>query len=538
MKRFALFTLILGCLAISAQSPATPPGLLVADVHASPRRSYPFFFAVLLPQNRYVVRDATMLDLVATAWNLNPENVQGGPAWLEHDHYDIIANLPSNASKADQRLMLQDLLKTRFHLALHNGTVPLPAFILTSDKAKSRLRPAAETSASECREADQGPTAPGAIRVVHVACRNMSMEQFATQIHDMAGGYLTKPVVDSTQLGGSWDFDLKWTSRGDLAKAGPDGISIFDAVDKQLGLKLSLETAPRPVVLVDSVLRQPTANAPDLDRILPPPALPQFEVATIKPSKPGTEGNGRISGEEVNFKAILLKDLIDLAWDLSENDHENIVNAPKWLSEDRFDLSAKVSPQSAGIAAAGGANLPMDIYEVQEMLRALLIERFQIKAHMEVRPIEAYTLYAAKPRLRPADPTVRTVCKEGPGPDGKDPRLANPELNRLVSCRNMTMPEICDELNQQAGGYIFSPVLDATDLKGSYDFTLSFSSADRLAHAAPHPATASGESISDPNGALSVFDAVNRQLGLKLVKQRRPNPVLVIDHIEEKPTAN
>ena len=50
-------------------------------------------------------------------------------------------------------------------------------------------------------------------------------------------------------------------------------------------------------------------------------------------------------------------------------------------------------------------------------------------------------------------------------------------------------------------------------------------------------ATAAGEA-SDPNGALSLFDAVNRQLGLKLVKQRRPLPALVIEHVEQKPTEN
>jgi uncharacterized protein (TIGR03435 family) len=42
----------------------------------------------------------------------------------------------------------------------------------------------------------------------------------------------------------------------------------------------------------------------------------------------------------------------------------------------------------------------------------------------------------------------------------------------------------------------------------------------------------------DPNGAVTLFDAVSKQLGLKLEKQRRPVQVLVIDHIEEKPTEN
>ena len=44
--------------------------------------------------------------------------------------------------------------------------------------------------------------------------------------------------------------------------------------------------------------------------------------------------------------------------------------------------------------------------------------------------------------------------------------------------------------------------------------------------------------VSDPVGGVSLLEAVEKQLGLKLVEQKRPVPVLVIDHIEEKPTDN
>jgi uncharacterized protein (TIGR03435 family) len=143
-------------------------------------------------------------------------------------------------------------------------------------------------------------------------------------------------------------------------------------------------------------------------------------------------------------------------------------------------------------------------------------------------------LIAVSPKLRKADPLSRTRCKEGPGPDGKDPRIANPVFNRLVSCQNMTMPQIGDELQRVAPGYIYSSVLDATGIKGSWDFTLSFSSADLTTGGGDEGKSAT----SDPNGALSMFDAVSKQLGLKLEKQKRPVSVLVIDHIEEKPTEN
>jgi len=102
----------------------------------------------------------------------------------------------------------------------------------------------------------------------------------------------------------------------------------------------------------------------------------------------------------------------------------------------------------------------------------------------------------------------------------------------------MTMAQIGVKLQDLAAGYIYSPVLDTTGITGSYDFTLSFSSADLAGGVGGGPAGGGATGASDPNGALSLFDALTKEMGLKLEKVRRPAPVLVIDHIEEKPTEN
>lgn len=358
------------------------------------------------------------------------------------------------------------------------------------------------------------------------------MPGLANTLHDFAGGYLDKPVIDETKLAGAWDFTIKWTSRDQLEKQGADGISIFAAVEKELGLKLELKTAPRPVFQVVSVDETPTRNVGNIAEALPEPPPPSFEVATIKPSAPDEQGDGRITGDRIETRATPLMFLIDFGWGLNPNNHEAIANAPKWLESAKFDILAKAGANARVDRFSGGTLINFE--DLRSMLRGMFAERFQMKWHMEDRPVTAYTLVAVKPKLKPtADPNERTKCSEGPGPDGKDPRIANPILNRLVTCQNMTIAQIGDELQRVAGGYIYNPVEDGTGLKGSYDFTLSFSSADRVG-----ATTGDAANNSDPNGALSVFDAVNRELGLKLDKTKRLYPVLVIDHMEETPTAN
>jgi hypothetical protein len=236
-------------------------------------------------------------------------------------------------------------------------------------------------------------------------------------------------------LKGAYDFELTWTPTWtpatELAKPGASGISILDAVDKQLRLKLYPTTTPKAALIIDSAIDQPTANAADLATKLAPPAPPSFDVALIKPAKPDEPTDFDISGAQVKMQHLTLKFLMSYAWDLQPFD--NTILGPKWLDSDTFDVLAKASTDTMVVNA--GNNLSLDPEDLRDMLRSLLTERFQIKAHMEDRPLEGYTLIAVSPKLTRADPLSRTHCLEGPGPDGKDPRAANPMLNRLSTAR-------------------------------------------------------------------------------------------------------
>jgi uncharacterized protein (TIGR03435 family) len=533
---FALFALL--SVSSMAQTGAISKSFVIADVHKSPFTANPFMHGNSIQGDNYFLTQSTMVDLIATAYGVDAANVNGGPPWLERDRFDIRAKVPPKTTQEDVKLMLRALLADRFHLVVKTGTAPMPTYILSAGPGKPKITESEGSGDGVCTPLPppQNPP-PGAPSYITVSCKHLTMAALADTLHNFAGGYLDQPVIDETKLEGDWDFTIKWTGRGQLEKQGADGITIFAAVEKQLGLKLELKTAPRPVFQVVSVDETPTPNITNIAEALPEPPLPAFEVATVKPSAPGEQGYGRITGNRIETRSTPLIFLMTFGWDLNPNNKESIANAPAWLDSTKFDIVAKAG-DNVRVDKFSSGNL-INYEDLRSMLRAMIAERFQMKWHMEDRPVTAYTLKAGKPKLKATlDPTERTRCKEGPGPDGKDPRIANPILNRLITCQNMTIAQIGDELQRVAGGYIYNPVVDDTGLKGSFDFTLSFSSADKMLPSAGAAAASSDANSSDPNGALSVFDAISRQLGLKLEKTKHPYPVLVIDHIEETPTAN
>jgi uncharacterized protein (TIGR03435 family) len=270
--------------------------------------------------------------------------------------------------------------------------------------------------------------------------------------------------------------------------------------------------------------------------------LKEFEVAVIKQSQPDDNPQLQVlPGGQVNLKGVPLKVIVAFIWGYDPFTNEMVVNAPKSMETQKWDIQAKVS------GMANQADAPqLDIDDIRSMLKTLVEERFNLKWHVDDRPVTAYTLSAVKPKMKKGDPVMRATWKEGPGPDGKDPRIANPILSRLVTFQNISMAQLAEDLQRVANGYIHNTVLDETGLEGGYDFTLSFSAAGLLQASGPgrggdQPGGASGAGAGpapDPNGALSLFDAIKQQLGLKLEMQKRPLPVLVIDHADEKPTEN
>jgi uncharacterized protein (TIGR03435 family) len=289
-------------------------------------------------------------------------------------------------------------------------------------------------------------------------------------------------------------------------------------------------------MVVDRVNRTPGDNPPGVTAILAPSPPSAFEVAALRlsdPNAPDVRSSGPMPGGRFEVQNFSLKQLITLAWGIAGSE---LRGEPAWLNSARVDLSARLPSTESTREIAG----VMDMNAFLPAIRTLLTERFKLAIRTEQQPGSGYALVAAKPRLQKADPATRTKCVEGPGANGKDPRVSNALLSRLVTCRNMTMQQFAEQIPRLSRGSIRGEVLDATGVKGAYDLTLSFGGpgASPTLSPAPMPAAAAQPAAPDPSGALTLFDALERQLGLRLEKRTVPVQVNVLDHIEAKPTDN
>jgi len=268
---------------------------------------------------------------------------------------------------------------------------------------------------------------------------------------------------------------------------------------------------------------------------------PEFEVASVKrlPQDAGQPkrlvGAGRSDPGRVSYPGATLRSVLSRAYGV----HPDQVFGPDWISTETYSIEAKVP---AG-ATAGLVNL---------MLQNLLAERFKLTLHHEMRNIERYELSVASggPKLQApaaaapaaaANPTPGDAT--GPVPTDKDgcpilPPGQHATVTTLgnVRCGSFRMASVSDlveslrlfqGLDDKAGGP--ANVVDRTGIDGQFDFTLRFAKA-------PLPG-AEGEA-SDPTGSPFLAAALEKQLGLKLVKKKGPLEVLVIDHADRVPTEN
>jgi len=258
----------LWCAAAFGQGGATPLSFEVADVRVSKGGS-PEPSADFLPGGRVDLHRITMKEMIAAAYSVEDDMVAGGPGWLGTDQFDVVAKADPKSSLDTLRQMLQTLLAERFKLAVHQETKVVPVYALEVGKGGPKLQESAagDSAAKGCKR--ENPNEPNRLGI-RIACSKMTMADLADELPNRAGAYIDLPMVDLTGLKGAYDFKLVWTPKAALeGRKAPDGtvitepaggLSVFGALQAQLGLKLEHRKHPMPLIVVDRVERLRAEN--------------------------------------------------------------------------------------------------------------------------------------------------------------------------------------------------------------------------------------------------------------------------------------
>ncbi len=269
--RFSLFVVPLLVSAVTAQvvkSDGPKPQFEVATVR--PNNSGEANSSIRIqPGGRLTATNQTLRNLIRNAFNLQPDQMVGGPDWMDSDRYDIVAkiadaDLDAKGMATSPQFMLraQSLLEERFKMATHWETREMPVYALVV-ATQGKLGPKLNVHAGDC-DRSVGPPAPGSPAsncgtrtnmtpaAAKVIGSGISMETFARGLSGGTG----RNVIDKTGLTGPYDLELEFTPDQSADNVGP---SLFTAIQEQLGLRLDSQRAPVEVLVIDK-LEKPTPD--------------------------------------------------------------------------------------------------------------------------------------------------------------------------------------------------------------------------------------------------------------------------------------
>jgi len=242
-----------------------------------------------------------------------------------------------------------------------------------------------------------------------------------------------------------------------------------------------------------------------------------FEAASVKPARPDNppgQGLSRAPGGRFTAVNAPLRFLILYAYQLQGH---QLVGAPDWIANERFDIVAKMEGDPPSIVTSGPD--PMRL-----AMRALLADRFGFVSHQETRELDIYALTMARPGggpgrgLKPSPEDCATMAARAraaappPNPDGAPPFICGQSLGRgVIRFGGYPLSLFANGLSQTVG----RAVVDRTGLPGNWAFDLKYA-------AEPSP----------DSDAPSLFTAIQEELGLKLEATKGPVDVLVIDRVQ------
>jgi uncharacterized protein (TIGR03435 family) len=227
--------------------------------------------------------------------------------------------------------------------------------------------------------------------------------------------------------------------------------------------------------------------------------LPPYDIVSIKENDTGDAPYGiNLHEDHMTATNVLLEVLVEFAYDTKE---DLIFGLSGPVTSLHFDIQAKILPQGDGPPPK------LNSTQLRAMIIPLLADRFHLKVHLQPRILPVYDLVVLK-----GGPKFHLSQEENHGGGYNTSRTEN---EFTLSAKTISMGDLATAL----GDPVHRDVIDKTGLKGTSDITLKWT-----------PDDAGDAAASGPN--ISIFTAVEEQLGLKLQPSKGPVESLVIDHVE------
>lgn len=210
-----------------------------------------------------ITQNSSLADLIMFAYSVQMKQIVGAPSWIDKDRYDVNATPDVEGTPtADQvRILIRNLLADRFQLKFHHDKRELSAFVLTVGKDGPKLKAAQPNG--NLHGVGMQPAKTGAM----LFANNSPVSAFTNFLQSLV---LDRPVVDQTGITGKYDMTVTFTMDDSFFNGHPPAFpkpaddvepapNLFDAIQQELGLKLTAEKTQVDVLAIDHV-EKPSAN--------------------------------------------------------------------------------------------------------------------------------------------------------------------------------------------------------------------------------------------------------------------------------------
>lgn len=271
------------------------------------------------------------------------------------------------------------------------------------------------------------------------------------------------------------------------------------------------------------------------------PAHPEFEVASVRSAPINVSGQEKVAlgvhmdGSHVRIASFSLRDLIVRAYGVKAAQ----VTGPDWIASERYDVNATLP------AGSTADDIPV-------MLQALLTDRFKLKIHRDKKEFPVYALTIGKSPLKLTEDALDPETTESKGAvnaiasgsaEGVSVNLGRGAYytfaDNQYEAKKMSLNQLCQQLER----YVDRPIINMTELKGTYDVTLKLTPEDYQAMLI-RVAVNSGVVLPpqvlqymEGSSISSLFEAI-QQAGLKLDPRKAPLDLIVVDQAQKTPADN